>query len=114
MNSTDAMTSLPFFPVELVGAVGEISGRYGMAGAQMLAGEEELAIDTDSCRLCGEIRLTYEEIRILQNLAEGKAMDLRKKEPYINSLNNKLESLNKKSRIRYIISEGYRLVMNHG
>ena len=105
----NAYLDLPFLPNELMEAIDEIAAKKE-ATSQMILAAEGIEIDVPNYILCGKIRLTNEEINIFDDLRSGKDMRSKAVGPYINSLNNKLEVLNKKTRIRYVINEGYRLV----
>ena len=108
----NAYLNLPFLPNELTDAIQEIAFKKE-AAHQMILAEEGIEIDVPHYSLCGKIRLTNEEINIFEDLHSGKDMRSKSVGPYINSLNNKLEALNKKTRIRYVINEGYRLVTGY-
>lgn len=103
---------LPFFPTELLEAVEKIAEKRE-GGAEKIHAPENIEINVLENKICGNIRLTNQEIRIFRNLCDGETVNPKNIGPYINSLNHKLEQLNKRTRIRYIMKEGYRLVMNH-
>ena len=102
--------SFPFFPDELINLTAEVAQK---AASSELLSYEDLSVDIGSFLLCGDIRVTNEEINILKSLAERQQFDQKKAELYIGSLNNKLELLKKKTRIRYVMKEGYRLVTDN-
>ena len=102
--------SLPFFPHELTDAVSDVEKHRGEDADITL---EDNTLHLAGNRLCGRVRMTNTEIRLLRALSEGKTANEKHIEAYIGSINNKLSGLNRNSRIRYVKNNGYRLVMNH-
>ena len=99
---------------KILGRIAKLTAEVAQkAASSELLSYEDLSVDIGSFLLCGDIRVTNEEINILKSLAERQQFDQKKAEPYIGSLNNKLERLKKKTRIRYVMKEGYRLVTDN-
>lgn len=104
--------SLPFFPSELVEAV-RLEAEKRTIVPEDISAPEDIHIDVAGNTLCGRTRLTDQEIRIFKSLCAGERPEPKNIGPYINSLNRKLEGLKKRTRIRYVMNEGYKLVINH-
>ncbi|MBQ8135678.1 MAG: response regulator [Clostridia bacterium] len=105
-----AYLSFPFFPYELTELTQEITDKLSSDEKLQFADAE---ISVADFMLCGKILVTNEEINVFRALLHGSELNTKKAEPYINSLNNKLEKLNKKPRIRYLMGKGYRLVTDY-
>lgn len=105
----NAYLSFPFLPAELLHLIDSIIRKQQTAEKLCY---EDVTFDLAAFKLCGQLRVTNEEIEIFQTLVSDGELDNKRAGPYINALNYKLETLQKSPRIRYIIHEGYRLVMN--
>ena len=75
---------------------------------------DDAEVDEQKFLMCGKVRLTAEEINIIRRLSQKQTIENGKSAAYIGALNNKLEMLGRKTRIKYMLNEGYRLVMNDG
>lgn len=106
----NAHLSFPFYPYELTALSDRVAEKA--AGNEMLS-FGDVQIDVSAFLLCGSERVTSQEIDVFRALAEKQELDPKKAEPFIGSLNNKLRRLNKKTRIRYVMKEGYRLVTDY-
>lgn len=103
--------SLPFFPDELGKRLEDISEKLKSTETVSCF---DVEIDVPKFMMCSEIRVTNEEINILKTLLSNGTVDNKRASPYINTLNNKFEKLNKKVRIKYMANESYRLVAENG
>ena len=106
----NAHISFPFFPGELTRLSDEVLKKKNEKQKLSFA---EIELDVGGYMLCGKLRVTNEEIDVLSALINKTELDSKRAGPYIGSLNNKLERLNKKTRIRYVMKEGYRLVTDY-
>ena len=106
----NAYLSFPFYPYELTALSDRVAEKA--AGNEMLS-FGDVQIDVSAFLLCCSERVTSQEIDVFRALAEKQELDPKKAEPFIGSLNNKLRRLNKKTRIRYVMKEGYRLVTDY-
>lgn len=103
-----AYLSLPFLPGELNSLIESINEK---CRSQEKLIYEDVSFDISDFLLCGKLRVTNEEIDIFRSLINEKELDNKRAGPYINALNFKLQRLEKKPRIEYILHKGYRLVM---
>ncbi len=99
--------SFPFLPYELDERIKDVVTKISSKDKISLG---DIEIDVKSFKSTDGTRFTNEEINILQALKNGEQFDVKQVHSYINSLNNKFERLNKNSRVKYVINEGYRLV----
>ena len=97
----------PFLPEELSEAV---DAAVETAESGEIIDYQALSVRLKDRTFCGRMKLTVEEISILRFAVRGETTDRVINAVYVNSLNFKLKSLNKKQRIKYITNEGYRLV----
>ncbi len=102
--------TLPFLPDELTRLIDSISKKRNSDDKPEYM---DVNIDLHSFMLCNKLRVTNEELDIFISLMNNEGIDANRAGPYINALNLKFEKLRKKSRIKYVINEGYRLVMNN-
>lgn len=107
----NAYLSFPFFPDELKDIMREV---MTYLHSEETIHASDIEIKPAAFRLCGKIPVTAQEIGVMKALIGQKSIDAKRAEPYIHSLNNKLERLGKTQRIKYISGEGYRLVTDHG
>ena len=105
-----AYLSFPFFPNELTELADEITEKL-QSDEKLQYSDAEISVS--EFMLCGTVPVTNEEINVFRDLLNGTELNTKRAEPYINSLNNKLEKLNKKPRIRYLMGKGYRLVTDY-
>ncbi len=98
---------LPFLPNELSARLDDI---YKKRHSEEILKYSDIEIDEKNFRICGDARVTNEEINVIKALSSKSELDIKRAGVYINSLNNKFKKLNKKLRIKYLINEGYRLV----
>ena len=103
----NAYLSLPFLPDELTALLDRID-RLRKTEKRLVFGDAE--ISPSEFTLCGTLPVTAGEIEVFSSVLEKKPVNGRQAGAYVYSLNAKLEKLNKKTRIRYLINEGYRLV----
>lgn len=106
----NAYLKFPFFPNELTDLITDIIQKIHSKEKKIYA---DIEIDPAHFMLCEKIRVTNTEINLFELFIHQKKVNLKNMEPYINSLNNKLEKLNKKTRIKYQMGEGYRLVTDY-
>lgn len=99
--------SFPFLPYELTELMNKVRDK---AASNKLLKLSDVEIKVSDFRLCGQLRMTNEEIDILSSLVEQQNFNEKKAGTHINSLNNKFKKINKKLHIRYVMNEGYRLV----
>lgn len=102
--------SFPFFPSELTGLARDIAEK---ANSDEILEYSDAQINVSEFMLCGNTRVTNEEINVFQTLINGTQLNPKRMGAYINSLNNKLQKLNRKPRIKYLMGEGYRLVTDY-
>ncbi len=102
--------SFPFYPDDLLRLVDEVMEKLHTPEKIRF---EDAELSVSDFELSGGVRVTNEEINIIRTLTAHEPIYAGRSEPYISALNNKLERLNKKTRIRYIMKEGYRLVTNY-
>lgn len=98
---------LPFYPDELKEKIKEIIEKKHSKEKLCFF---DIEIIISKFKSTDGIRFTNEEINILKTLSAGKTFEAGKVSSYINSLNNKFVRQKKSCRIKYVISEGYRLV----
>ena len=109
----------PFSPQELFVRTEEVLQKRRNAGMHMIGGVQ---VDLAGFTLDGKIRVTNEEINILQFLMAGKDAEGRKDGAtaqlpvrhgmyYVNALNQKFAMLHRKTEIKYVMNEGYELVV---
>lgn len=98
---------LPFLPNELSARLDDI---YKKRHSEEILKYSDIEIDEKNFSICGDARVTNEEINVIKALSSKSELDIKRAGVYINSLNNKFKKLNKKLRIKYLINEGYRLV----
>ncbi len=103
----DAYLSFPFLPGELTELIEKVVSTLSSDEKLRFADAE---IDIPDMKLCTTVPVTCEETEVFRTLMNKGAVDSKKAGKYISSLNHKLEKLNKKTRIRYLMNEGYRLV----
>ena len=103
----DAFLSFPFLPGELTDLIEKVVSMVSSVEVLRFADAE---IDIPEMKLCGTLSVTCEEAEVFKALINKEDIDSKKAGKYISSLNHKLEKLNKKPRIRYLMNEGYRLV----
>ncbi len=101
---------VPFLPEEMRSLIKTLLEKK-QSGKVFRTGE--VSIDT-SCFSMEGVRVTNEEIDVLRAVCEDTPINVRSESVYISALNSKLGSLNKHSRIKYILGKGYRLVNNNG
>ena len=106
----NAHISFPFFLGELTRLSEEVLKKS--KGNQKIS-FADIELDVGAYMLCNKIRVTNEEIDVLSALINNSEFNSKKSGPYIGSVNNKLERLNKKTRIRYVMKQGYRLVTDY-
>ncbi len=106
-HPANAYIGFPFFPDELTGLIGEVVEK---SQSQEQLEYDGVQIDIGRFLLCGKLRVTNEEINIIRTLKDGQSLSAKRAEPYIHSLNHKLEQLGLPARIRYMIRKGYRMV----
>ena len=113
MNKDLAMAyiSLPFLPDELKALVEDVMEKRQNGSIIKF---DDAEVDEQKFLMCGKVRLTAEEINIIRRLSQKQTIENGKSAAYIGALNNKLEMLGRKTRIKYMLNEGYRLVMNDG
>ena len=102
-----AYLSLPFLPDELTGLLSRLS-EYRSTKTPLVY--EDAVITPSEFSLSGSIPVTAGEIELFSLLLENKTINEKRMGCYVFSLNAKLARLNKKTRIRYLINKGYRLV----
>lgn len=98
---------LPFLPNELSTAIRSV---VDDSQSKEILSFEDASINTGKFTICDELPVTSDEINIFRTLIKKEPISFRNADTYITSLNYKLEKLKKSTRIRYLISEGYRLV----
>lgn len=101
---------LPFFPDELKTRIREITEKR--SGKKILQ-YKDIEMDTAKFMIVPDVRVTNEEINIFSTLITEGKLNEKNVQPYITALNNKFASLGKKTFIRYIMNEGYRLVSSY-
>lgn len=101
--------TLPFLPRELLTLLDRI---HRKKQSNKTIDYQDVSFSLSDFKLCGKLRVTNEEIEIFQTLIRNEELDNKRAGPYINALNKKLEKLKKQPRIRYLMQQGYRLVMN--
>lgn len=106
-NPANAYLPLPFLPDELLELIENVREKKASDEVISVGGVEA---QVGKFLLCGKERLCAGELDVMKALAEGAEIDTKRSGAYINSLNIKLERLNKTLRIRYLMGEGYRLV----
>ena len=103
----NAYIALPFLPDELISLIDSVqSKRKSKAKLKY----DDIVIDVGSFTIGDRLKVTDKEIDIFEALTGSKEFNRKKAIPYINALNTKLRKLKSNVRIKYIISEGYRLV----
>ncbi len=102
--------SFPFLPYELKNLIENIKQK---SQSEKHISFCDVEVDVEHFSLSDGTRLTNEEIDILGALSRGQSFEVRRANSYINSLNNKLGKLNKKTHIKYVLNEGYRLVTDN-
>lgn len=107
----NAYLAFPFFPNELTELMNEVIKCYNSKETISIS---DIEIQPSEFKLCGKTPVTAQEIKLVETLIGNKPLDAKRAEPFINSLNNKLEQLGKKNRIKYITGDGYRLVTENG
>lgn len=107
----NAYIKLPFMPKELFDMLSDITGKKKHKAVRHYS---DIEVNEENFMLCGDVRVTGEEINILETLSTHGKLDSRRAIPYISALNSKLDRLHKKLRIRYLMNEGYRLVTENG
>lgn len=105
----DSYLIYPFEPEEFFERLREIKKKRESRQVTQVG---ELRVDLGTFLMDGKIRLTNEEINILDHLTKREAGELPMKHGmyYVNALNQKLERLGKKMKIQYKMNEGYELV----
>ena len=103
----NAYIQLPFLPKELLALLDSVE-KNSSSGEKLVF--EDAEINVSAYGLCGTVPVTEGEIEVFRSLINKNSIDLKSKGPCITALNHKLEQLHKKTRIRYLINEGYRLV----
>lgn len=106
----NAHIRFPFFPDEFIGLIHEVADKCSKDEKIVFADTE---IDTKKFLLCGKTRVTNEEINTVKALLNSSDIKAKRAEPYINSLNNKFSKLGVRTRIRYKMKEGYRMVIDN-
>ena len=106
-SAASSYMSYPFFPYELKERAAEVLEKAG-SKETLSVGESE--INVSKFRSSDGTRFTNEEINILRAIKNGDKFDVRHISSYINALNNKFERMKKKTRVKYVLNEGYRLV----
>ncbi len=106
-NLANSYIKLPFMPNELSAKLDDICKKRN---SDEVFRYSDIEIDEKNFMLCGDTRVTNEEINIIKAISSKEELDTKHSVVYINSLNNKLKKLNKKLKIKYLINEGYRLV----
>ncbi len=101
---------LPFFPDELKNRIREISEKKSSAAVLRY---KDIEIDAADFVIRPDVRITNEEINIFSQLLNDRKLSGKNVQPYITSLNNKFGALGKKTFIRYVMKEGYRLVSSY-
>ena len=104
-----AYLSLPFLPEELLTLIRSIFAKRERGNALIF---EDVQMLPASFRMCGQLPVTNGEIDLFEALLKKESIDSKRAGPYIASLNGKLQKLHKKTRIRYLMNVGYRLVTN--
>ncbi len=99
--------SLPFLPAELAGLIKSVSDKKKSKEKLEF---EDINISVPDFKLCGSIPVTNGEIELFGALIRHEQVSGKHMGPYISALNAKLERLNKNTRIKYLIDEGYRMV----
>ena len=107
----NAFIKLPFFPSELRDKIRIVDS---LINSVQQISVNDITVSRAEFLLCGETRVCAEEIEILEALSQNSSITDPLANAFINALNNKLGRLDKKTRIRYVLKEGYRLVMNDG
>ena len=102
-----AYLTLPFLPDELTALLDRMAV-LKRTEKPLVFGDAEIV--PSEFTLCGAVPVTAGEIDVFSSLIEKKTLNGRRSGAYVCSLNAKLEKLNKNTRIRYLINEGYRLV----
>lgn len=103
----NAYLPLPFLPEELIKLIDSVNDKKNSSGKLVF---EDAVIVPSDFRLCGELPVTAGEIDVFSALLKNEPINNKRSGVYISSLNAKLGQLGKKTRIRYLINEGYRLV----
>lgn len=110
----DSYLTYPFEPDELRERMNEILQKRESREVKWIG---DARVDLGTFLLEEQTRITNEEINVLLHLQEaGEGNNERSVLPikhgmyYVNALNQKLEGLQKKTRIQYTMSEGYRLM----
>ena len=67
-----------------------------------------IAVDVSGFTMGGRVRLTNEEIDVLEAVCEGRSLPSRHREIYVASLNAKISQIDPSRRIEYVRGEGYR------
>ena len=99
--------SFPFLPYELSERIKDVMSK---SSSDNIIRFYDVEIYTGKFISSDNIRFTNEELNILKAVLNGEEIEVRNIHSYINSLNNKFTRNNKKTRLKYIINKGYRLV----
>lgn len=106
-NAADSYISFPFLPDEFMRRIKSIAERVGMDKSLTIDG---VIINEGDFSSNDGTHFTNEEIDILHAVQNGSVLPISSVSAYINALNNKFAKLGKKTRIKYVMNEGYRLV----
>ena len=104
----NAYIQLPFLPNELYSLMENI---YNKKNSHEVIKFEDVDIDVSSFKLCNTLPLTCGEIDTVQRILEKQAPDFKRESSNIASVNQKLSQLGKKPRIKYMGTDGYRMVI---
>lgn len=99
--------NFPFSPNELRERINEIAEKKEHCDMLEI---ENIEIETGKFRSTDGTCFTNEEIDILRWITKNEKFDIRQVSSYVNSINNKFGRLKKRSRIKYVLNEGYKLV----
>ena len=103
----NAYLTLPFLPADFIGTINRVVTKKSSSDTLKF---DDTYIKLSEYKLCGSVPVTDGEIEMFAALLRHEQVSGKHMEPYISALNTKLEQLNKKIRIKYLIDEGYRMV----
>lgn len=108
--AADSYLSFPFLPDEFMRRIMSIAER---AGADKNFTVDGVTVNESKFSSNDGTHFTNEEIDILHAAMSGGELPITSVSAYINALNNKFVKLGKKTRIKYVMNEGYRLVKDN-
>ncbi len=68
-----------------------------------------IAVDVSKFLMGGSVKMTNEEIDVLEAVCEGRPVPPRRREIYVASINAKMARIDPARRIEYVAGEGYRV-----